>query len=293
MSVDATPVISDRTIPMSAVDVRSRRLRSFAIRHPRWTKAGQVLLSFAVLVTVWDLAVRLLDIPSYVLPAPWEVVKAFVQGMLIIPITQGPLSAQGFILPLMETLSVVLMGFVFGSGLALIIGLLMSWFRVIDNLLMPIITAIQSLPKIALGPLFILWFGFGQLSKVLLCMLLVFFPVLVNTRSGMNSISEDRMMMARSFNASPLRQQWLIKLPTAVPYIFTGLEIAAVYALLGAVLSEFLGGSSGLGVRILQYQYLQALAPMFAVLLLLGILGATLYGIIGGLRKRIIFWERK
>lgn len=258
------------------------------------TRGGQLLRligSGCLAIGIWYGILLLFDLPHYVLPTPQGVMQHLWHGLVAAPIEHGFFARQGFYQPAWDTIRVFGLGFLLGCASALVVALLMAWFKLFDDLVFPLVTGIQSMPKIALAPLFVLWFGFGAQSRVMLASVLAFFPMLVNTRAGLLNIDEDRMMMARSFSATRWRIVRRISVPSAMPYIATGLELAVVYALLGAIVAEFMAGSEGLGVRLLQFQYNQAVGAMFAVLILMAAIGITLNRLVGLIRKKLVFWN--
>ena len=145
----------------------------------------------------------------------------------------------------------VLLGFFIGSGVGLLLGTIISQFRIIEATLRIYLVAIQSLPKIALAPIIVLWFGFGLTSKVVIICLLTFFPLLINSMAGFKAVDPERLELMRALGANPWQIFWKVRLPSAMPYIFAGLDMAAVFAVVGAVVGEFVGAQRGLGTLIL------------------------------------------
>jgi len=139
--------------------------------------------------------------------------------------------------------------------------------------------------------LIIVWFGLGITSKVVNAALVAFFPLMVNTIVGLRSAEEDKINLMRSLAASRTQIFWMLQLPNAMPYIFAGLEIAMIFALIGAIVAEFVGAQAGLGMLIQSMNFTMDVAGQFSVLLLLSILGLILNGIVIGVRKRVLFWD--
>jgi NitT/TauT family transport system permease protein len=160
-----------------------------------------------------------------------------------------------------------------------------------EYFLYPFIVMFQSMPKVALAPLIIVWFGLGLTSKVVTAALVAFFPLLVNTIVGLRSADEDRVSLMRSLAASRWQLFWMLQLPNAMPYIFAGLEIAMIFALLGAIVAELVGAQSGLGMLIQSMNFTMDVAGQFSVLLILSLVGLLLNGIVVAVRKRILFWD--
>src|SRR5690606_33873412 len=167
----------------------------------------------------------------------------------------------------------------------------LAWVPALDRLILPLITAFQSLPKIALAPLFVVWFGFGVRFRTLLVITVVFFPVLINARAGLYGVEEGRIRMAKVFGASPWKVMWKVRLPSALPFIFTGLELGVIYALLGTIVAEFTAGGEGLGARMLTLQYANLVSGMFSILIIFALIGAVSHALVSFAHKRVVFWS--
>lgn len=243
------------------------------------------LIGLAVLILSWIAAVKLLNIPSYILPKPEAVVRALWSGLAV-----SPASPLGYYLPLWSTLSNAAVGCAIGVGLGLVIGSLMAEVEAIERLVMPYAFALQSLPKVAIAPLIVIWFGFGDGSKIAISALLSFFPVLINSFTGLRAVEPERIDLMRSLSASRLETYRIVKLPNAAPFIFAGLDMAVVYALLGAIVAEFLGAQRGMGVVITQAQAVSDVAGVFAALIILGVLGIVLHGIVRWCEAKVVHW---
>jgi len=156
---------------------------------------------------------------------------------------------------------------------------------------MPYIVAFQTIPSVALAPLFLQWFGYGTLSKVVMAALIAFFPILVNVIAGLQACGRDELQMAKAFGATPMQLLLKVRVPNALPFVFAGLELGIVFALVGAIVAEFVGAKAGLGNRILQYNEQFNIAGMFAVLLVLATLGMVMHRLVGWLKSRVLFWR--
>ncbi|CCE03379.1 ABC transporter permease [Bradyrhizobium sp. STM 3809] len=242
-------------------------------------------IGLAVLIVSWIAAVNLLNIPSYILPKPDAVLRALWSGLAV-----SPTSPLGYYLPLWSTLSNAAVGCAIGVGLGLVIGSLMAEVEAIERLVMPYAFALQSLPKVAIAPLIVIWFGFGDGSKIAISALLSFFPVLINSFTGLRAVEPERIDLMRSLSASRFETYRIVKLPNAAPFIFAGLDMAVVYALLGAIVAEFLGAQRGMGVVITQAQAVSDVAGVFAALIILGVLGIVLHGIVRWCEARVVHW---
>ncbi|ANN71716.1 ABC transporter permease [Bordetella bronchialis] len=243
---------------------------------------------FVALIAIWFLSVRFLHIPSYILPDPMKVLHALWAGLAV-----DPTSSTGFYRPLWSTLSNAALGFAIGSGLGLVLGSLMAESKVVEKLVMPYAFALQSLPKVAIAPLIVIWLGFGDSSKIAIAALLAFFPLLINSFTGLRATEPERIDLMRSLSATRFEIYRIVKLPNAAPFIFAGLDMAVVYALLGAIVAEFLGAQQGMGVAITQAQSVSDVAGVFALLIILGVTGVLLHGAVNRIERRVVHWARR
>jgi NitT/TauT family transport system permease protein len=243
------------------------------------------VIGLVVLFAAWSLSVAYLRVPSYILPAPTAVWNALWSGIAV-----HPSSPLGYYLPLWGTLRNAALGLALGATLGLVLGSLMAESRTIEKLVMPYAFALQSLPKVAIAPLVVIWFGFGDGSKIAIAALLAFFPILINSFTGLRSVEPERIDLMRSLSATRLETYRIVKLPHAAPYIFAGLDMAVVYALLGTIVAEFLGAQQGMGVVITQAQAVTDVAGVFAALVILGAMGIILHGLVRAAERRVVHW---
>jgi NitT/TauT family transport system permease protein len=237
-------------------------------------------LVFVVFVAGWESVVRLLDIPAFLVPAPSTVAGALVRG-----IRSGLYLAHFWV-----TLSEALLGFCIAGLTGIFLGAVIAQFRVMEQTFYPYLVALQTLPKIAIAPLIIVWFGFGISSKIIIAATVAFFPVLVNVIVGLKTIDAAKLDLMRSLRASRWQTFRLVTFPNALPFVFAGLDIAIVFSVLGAIVGEFVGAQRGLGNLILQFNFSLDIAGVFAVLILLSAMGVALHLIMQAVQKRIIFW---
>lgn len=246
---------------------------------PRNLVLTAVLFFFSLIA--WEFVVRVLDVPSYILPPPSEVLIALWRGI-----------ADGlYFRHLLYTLTSTLAGFIIGTSLGLFLGTLIAINRYADYFLYPYIVMFQSLPKVALAPLIVLWFGLGISSKIVTAALISFFPLMVNTIVGLRSVDEDRLNLMISLDASPGQIFWYLRIPSAMPFIMAGLDIALILSLIGAIVAEFVGAQAGLGVLIQAMNANMDVSGQFSVLLILAFFGLTLNRLILFIRKRVLFWD--
>ena len=239
------------------------------------------LVLIAAVLAVWEVLVKYTQVPEYILPAPSRIFLAMYNGI------RTNVYPQHFIVTLTETL----LGFLFGTALAFILGTIVAMSRRVEYFLYPFIVMFQAMPKVALAPLIIVWFGLGLTSKVINAALVAFFPLMVNTIVGLRSAEEDRINLMRSLAASKSQIFFMLLLPNALPYIFAGLEIAMIFALIGAIVAEFVGAEKGLGMLIQSMNFNMDVAGQFSILLILSLLGLVLNGIIVFARRRLLFWD--
>lgn len=243
---------------------------------------GLRLVFLAALLGVWELVVRQAEVPAFLVPAPSKVGLALYQG----------LSSHLYVTHLYVTVSETLLGFVLGCVLAFSLGGIIAVSRTVEYYLHPLVVMFQAMPKVALVPLIVVWFGLGITSKVVSAALVAFFPLMVNTIVGLRSVDEDRVNLMRSLSASRWQIFRMLQLPNAMPYLFAGLEIAMIFALIGAVVAELLGAEKGLGMLMQSMNFTMDVAGQFSILFILAILGLVLNGIIGIVRRQVLFWDR-
>jgi NitT/TauT family transport system permease protein len=232
-------------------------------------------------LAAWEGAVRLFNVPAYIVPAPSKVCVALYNGI----------ASMLYIHHLWITLVETLLGFVGGSIVALVLGTLIALSRRCEYFLYPFILMFQAMPKVALAPLIIIWFGLGLSSKVAQAGLTAFFPLMVNTIAGLRSADEDRVALMRSLDASEMQIFRMLRMPVALPFIFAGFEIAMMLSLIGAIVAEFVGAQKGLGVLLMSMTFTMDAAGQFSVLFVLSLLGLLLHTIIVVIRKRLLFWD--
>lgn len=245
----------------------------------RVIRVAGILGAAVAFVVAWKLLVVLGDWKPFVLPPPESVGARLVSGWA--DGTIGPNAAA--------TLVEVVLGFAVGATAAVLIGYLLARSRLAEELLSPYVVAAQSTPVLALAPLFALWFGPGLLSKVVMCSLIVFFPVTVATMVGVREVDRSLLEMSRAFRASPLQRLLRIEIPGALPSIFGGLRVGATLAVIGAVVSEWAGADSGLGVLLLIAKGSRFDMPLaLATLVTIAALGVACYLVVVVVERRIV-----
>jgi NitT/TauT family transport system permease protein len=273
--------IAERMEPRSD-ESRVRRLLA--------TRPEMVLspLLFFVLLGTWYAATTWFTIPEFVLPPPGKVWDSLVTGL-----SASPSDAAGYWYHFFVTLTEALLGFLIGSSVGIVLGMAIAHSRLLSRVLYPYIIAMQSLPKVAIAPLFVVWFGFGMEPKVLITSVITFFPLLINSIAGCATVDVDRLELARSLGASRWQVFTKITFPSAIPFIFAGLNMAAVLSILGAIVGEFVGAQAGLGVLILQYNSNIDIASVYSLFVVLAAIGLTLHLTMRWLERRFCFWAQR
>ena len=249
----------------------------------KWTarNVGLTALLFVATIAAWEAVVRIFQIPVFILPSPTQVGMALYRGL-----------ATGlYVEHLKYTLLETLLGFIVGSALGFFLGTAVAMNRYVEFFFYPYIVMFQSLPKVALAPLIVVWFGLGLTSKVINAALVAFFPLLVNTMVGLKSADEDRVSLMRSLAASNQQIFWMLRLPNALPFVMAGLDVAMIFALIGAIVAEFVGAQRGLGMLIQSMNFNMDVSGQFSILIILSLVGLILNRIIMLIRRRVMFWD--
>jgi len=237
-------------------------------------------LVFVIFVALWEWVVRAWNVPNFLVPAPSTVAGALGRGV------RTGLYLTNFWITLFEAL----VGFVIAAVAGIVLGAIIAQFRLVERTFYPYLVALQTLPKIAIAPLIIVWFGFGISSKVIIAGTVAFFPVLVNVIVGLKTVDAAKLDLMRSLRASRWQTFRLVTFPNALPFVFAGLDIAIVFSVLGAIVGEFVGSQKGLGNLILQFNFSLDVAGVFAVLILLSVMGVALHLVMQAVQRHVIFW---
>jgi NitT/TauT family transport system permease protein len=233
-----------------------------------WSALWPPLVFVAVVVVLWQLLVDLLHIPPYVLAKPTDIADEMV--------TAAPLLAEATWITAQE----VLWGFLISVVVGIAIALLVVRFRWVDRAVYPLIVLFQVVPKVALAPIFILWFGYTMTPKLVLIVVMAFFPITLNMVLGLRRIDDDQLLLMRSVGSTRNQILFQVQVPTSLPYLFAGARIAITLAVIGAVVAEFAGAQNGLGYMI-QFAATQLDTPrMFAALIIVSVLGLAFYYLI-------------
>jgi NitT/TauT family transport system permease protein len=241
------------------------------------------LVLLAALIALWHWATTTHRVSRFVMPTPEDTFRALWRGLVTDGVYRHALWVTG---------REIALGFSIGAGCGMVLAGLLATSRLAERVVYPYIVFFQVLPKVAIAPLLIISLGFGMRSKVVLVAMLVAFPVLVNTLEGLKATPQSRIDLLRTYGASRRQVFTQVRLPMAAPYIFAGLDIGIVFSPVGAVVAEFVGATEGLGVSVQQAQLNLDTAGLFALLIVLGLLGIVLHGALLLIRRRVVFWER-
>jgi NitT/TauT family transport system permease protein len=253
------------------------------MRFPRfnasWISTPILIIAF---LAIWHLYVTIFHVSKFIVPPPLAVWDSLVE-LLMTPST---------LLHAWATLYETVTGFVLACVVGIGLGTLLGKTPWLERTVNPFIIATQVVPKVALVPLFILWFGFGSESKIVIATVLAFFPILTNTVLGIKSVDQGHRDVMTVFNANRLQTFLTLELPSSLPAVLAGMEVGIVLAIIGAVVGEYLGGSVGLGHLAVASLNDYKVGMMFAVIILLTLMGFLLYMAVGMLRRFVIPWHQ-
>lgn len=241
------------------------------------------LISITVLLLVIEGGIRGFEVPPYVFPTPSAIAVALYQGVV----------DGNYLQALAVTLTEVIIGFAIGSICGILLGIAMVQVPLLDRLVYPYVVGLQTVPKVAIAPLMIVWFGFGISSKIFIVAMTCLFPSLINTIAGLRAVDSDRIALIKAMCGTRGQLLRYVQLPNALPYIMAGLNTGIVLAVIGAIVGEFVGAKTGIGVLILQANFGLDLASMFAVLVLIAVTGVVLSTILRMIETRLCFWSGK
>ena len=232
----------------------------------RWARRnGIVALTYLVFFVGWELASSVFRIPQFLLPAPSAIFARLIEN-------PAPLVGHS-----MTTLQEVLLGFLLGVVVSIPLGILIVYSQFLERLIYPFLVAFQAIPKVALAPILVVWFGFGPTSKVMLGFITAMFPIVINTVIGMNQTPREMIYLMRSLGASALQIFLKIRLFTAAPYVFGGFKVGITLAVVGAVVGEFIASNSGLGYMLLVANTSFNTPLLFAIVVLLSLMSIALF----------------
>lgn len=246
-----------------------------------WRSYGIAFSALIIVLLVWQGVCSLGLVPTYLLPSPGRILHAFwLDRMLLLKHAR-------------VTMAEAVLGLFFGVLIGYVLALLMDRFRLVKDVFYPFLIVSQTIPTVAIAPLLVLWFGYEMLPKVILIVLVTFFPVAVNVYEGLRDVDEDVLQLMRVMGAKEWQIYHHVKIPETMGRFFASLKIATSYAVVGAVISEWLGGYEGLGVYMILVKKAFAFDKMFAVIVLISVVSLVLIGLIQIVRGLLMPWEGK
>ncbi|MGQ0750447.1 MAG: ABC transporter permease [Betaproteobacteria bacterium] len=255
---------------------------SLAGRAWGWLSEQGAALGILILVFVaWEIACRALTVPVYILPSPSVILVKIYQDWAL----------------LMNNAWASLQEIVLGFGLSVVVGIPLAvaivYSRIFERVAFPLMVSLQTVPKVALAPILVMWFGYGILPKVLVAFLISFFPIVINTVIGMRSVEKEMIYLAESMGASQLQTFVKIRFPKALPSIFGGLKVGIGQAVIGAIVGEFIAAEEGLGYLQLIAQVRLDTPLLFSAVVILSLMGVILFNVVAWVERLVIPWHRQ
>jgi NitT/TauT family transport system permease protein len=231
------------------------------------------------LILLWEFGTKAWDVPRYVLPSASDTLKALIDSW--------PLLLENSV----STAVAILAGFALSCVIGVAVGLMISWARPIEQAVWPLLVGSQAIPKIALAPIFVVWFGFGLTPRIVMAFLIAFFPVVVETVAGMRAIQPELEYVSRCMGLNPVQSFIKVRFPNALPHLFGGLKVAIALSAVGAVVGEFVGSDSGLGNVMLRALGLTNTPLLFAAIIVLTTLAILMFLVIEAIERITIPWH--
>lgn len=245
-----------------------------------WQRWGLAILVHVLVIAAWHFWVVLADVPRFVIATPWDTLMALGED-------------YDWLHNTMVTAGEIFLGYfaavAFGVGMAV----LFSWSRILNAVLMPLIVSSNMIPKVALGPIIIVWFSYGFMPNAIIAFSICFLPILLTTARGLMEVEPELLDLVRALRASRWQVFVKIQLPGSLPYIFSGMKVAVVLAVAGAIVGEFIASGEGLGYLMLQVQVTLDTAAMLMAVLLTTLIGVVLYGLVIGLERLVVVQDRR
>ncbi|MEO8079251.1 MAG: ABC transporter permease [Caldimonas sp.] len=245
-------------------------------RPDRWTRISMAVASHLALLLVWYLFVKFGDVPKFVMPSPVDTVR-----------TLG-VANYDWVGNALVTATEIFGGYAAALITGVLLALAFTWSKPLEALVMPLFVSLNMIPKVALGPLFIVWFKYGVIPNMAIAFSICVFPILLTTVRGLREVEPDLLDLVRSLRGSRWQTFTKIQLPSALPYIFSGMKVGAILAVAGAIVGEFLSSDKGLGYLMLQVQVTLDTAAMFMAVLLITMIGMLLYGAVILLERALV-----
>ncbi len=252
------------------------------MKYWEWVrKHSQMISMFVFVLLIWHFGVVLLGIKEFILPTPWAAVKTLFE----------PKYRWSF--NFLATFYEVVGGFILSAVVGVVLGVAIVWSEWLKRTILPFLVFVNTLPKIAVAPLFLVWFGYGILPNILIVILISFFPMVINTATGLVAVEEDLLDLVSYLHATKWQKLRLIQLPNSLPYVFSGLKITSTTAVVGAIVGEFIASDKGLGSVIISSQTTLSTPAIFGSLILITIIGMGLFWGVEVLEKVLMPWEKQ
>jgi NitT/TauT family transport system permease protein len=242
----------------------------------------QTPLTILSFFAVWQVSVMLFQVKEFILPSPLSAILC-----LLVP---QPAASYHWLVHIKATLIEVFISFIITAVLGVLIAILISWSKRIRDLLLPFFVFVNSLPIIAVAPIFLLWMGYGIVTNILIAFLVSFFPIVINTATGLGEVEEDLLDLVRYLKASQWQIFLKIRFPNALPYIFSGLKISSTMCVVGAIVGEFIASDKGLGYIIINSQFSLDTPAIFAALIVVSLIGFLLFGLVSLAENLLMPW---
>ncbi|WP_234122249.1 ABC transporter permease [Clostridium hydrogenum] len=237
------------------------------------------IITLVVCIILWQVIVEVKKVPAYIVPSPIEIVKTLVSDFnVIIENTK-------------VTIYESIVGFIISIFLSFVLAVLMDSFEIVKKSIYPILIISQTIPTIAIAPLFIIWFGFGTMPKIIVVIITCFFPIVISIMDGFEKVDKDYINLFKTMKASKFQTFYHLKLPYAMVNLFSGIKIAATYMIMASVIGEWLGGDSGIGVYMVRAKSAYALDKVFAAILVIVVVSILIIYIIEFIGKKLIHWK--
>lgn len=241
-----------------------------------WMNYGLAIAAHLAVLLIWWAVTAFGGMPSYILPSPGETVATLFD----------PTYRWGY--NTMVTAIEIFVGYALAIAFGVLLAMLFTWFRTLRSALFPLFVSISMVPKVALGPLLIVWFGYGIATNIFFAFVIAFFPILITTARGLREVEPELLDLVRALKGTRWQIFRKIQLPGALPYVFSSMKVGAILAVAGAIVGEFVASSEGLGYLMIQVQATLDTAAMFMAVLLLSLLGVMLFAVVVGLERLLV-----
>jgi NitT/TauT family transport system permease protein len=255
------------------------RIAVAAVARRGLHEIGPPLATTVAALLLWEAAIRFFEVPEILVPTPSSIVTSLIHDAPILVRSSG------------ITLAIISYGFALSAVLGIAIALSLVRYPTVSRATYPLIVLFQTVPKVALAPIFVIWFGYDITPKLLLIVFISFFPISLNMIAGLRAVDPNLLLLMRSIGCSKTKTLWRVMVPSALPHLFAGLKIAVTFAVIGAIVAEFSGANRGLGYLI-QFSSSQLNAPLvFASLLIVSTIGVALYYVVALVERLVIPWS--